>query len=680
MSSYRVYRVGHEEHVREVMLPASGQRRRRSRAGANRARRPHAWPWILVAAATTAAAILYWLYGREAVGNSRAALDLAKLSGRVPEWLITVAPVVIVAAIAMVTAYLAFGRRPAVKLIGVAVVIVILVTPGLAVGYANGLISDVGAAGSGAKTSGDRAAIDAADKEVDRPIPNKPMNILLIGSDQSALPGDPGRSDTQMLVRLDPETKSISMLSLPRDLRVYIEGVGYNKMNAAYSYGGPALVIKTFKQVTGLPINGWIEVNFGGFWHVVNILDGIYMPIDHRYFVPASADYKSIDLEAGYQLVRGKQALNFVRFRHDQNGDFTRMQRQQLFLKEVQRQSDRWSSDWAKVLRLIKAITAETKSNLSSLEKIQPLVELAFRVNTSKVYQAHLEGAMPMIDGVSYVTATETEIADAVHQFTNPTEPPVKTKGPKVEKDMFPVRVYNGSGIQGLATMAASQLAAQGYDAEAVADAYEFPGTDTGVYAPKSLESQAEAIAAMLYPANVRIVPRTPGNTDGITVFVASSFTGTIKVPEEVVQEQQTLQKDQKVEWETWRQYDQESPLKLEAPTAWSTGFTYDEWRNYTIETTEGKQSAASVAVVRTPLSGYWCIQAMRWQHPPAIENPSATETIGGRRFMVFYQGDHVHMVAWKEHRTLYWIVNTLDDQLSNDVMLGLAASCKRVK
>ena len=110
-------------------------------------------------------------------------------------------------------------------------------------------------------------------------------------------------------------------------------------MNEAYSYGGPKLVIKTFKELTGLPVNGWIEVNFAGFWHVVNILGGVYLPIDHKYFVPASADYKSINLEPGYQLVRGKQALNYVRFRHDQKGDFTRMQRQQLFLKEVQRQS-----------------------------------------------------------------------------------------------------------------------------------------------------------------------------------------------------------------------------------------------------------------------------------------------------------------------------------------------------
>ncbi len=205
------------------------------------------------------------------------------------------------------------------------------------------------------------------------------------------------------------------MLSIPRDLQVDIPGVGLSKMNAAYSYGGPALVIKTFKQVTGLPVNGWIEVNFSGFWHVVNILGGVYLPIDHKYFVPASADYKSINLEPGYQLVRGKQALNYVRFRHDELCDFGRMQRQQLFLKEVQRQSGRWSSDWTKVLRLIKAITGETKSSLSSLKKIQPLVR-------ARVPGRHLQGVpgsprgreRRRSTGRRTSSATEAEVADVV--------------------------------------------------------------------------------------------------------------------------------------------------------------------------------------------------------------------------------------------------------------------------
>jgi len=70
----------------------------------------------------------------------------------------------------------------------------------------------------------------------------------------------------------------------------------------------------------------------------------------------------------------------------------------------------------------------------------------------------------------------------------------------------------------------------------------------------------------------------------------------------------------------------------------------------------------------------------MRWLRPPAVESPTGTKKVGGRTYMLFYQGDSLHMVAWRERGTLYWVLNTLDDQLSNDVMMGLATSCRPVK
>ena len=585
-----------------------------------------------------------------------------------------------VAAIALVTAYLAFGRHLAVKLIGVAVVVVVLATPGLAVGYANGLVSASARRGRAATTPADTAAIAAADAQVDRPIPNKPMNILLIGSDKSAVPGDPGRSDTQMLVRLDPETKSISMLSLPRDLQVDIPGVGLAKMNEAYSYGGPALVIETFKQLTGLPINGWIEVNFSGFWHVVNILGGVYLPIDHKYFVPASADYKSINLEPGYQLVRGKQALNYVRFRHDQTGDFTRMQRQQLFLKEVQRQSGRWSGDWTKVLRLIKAITGETKSNLSSLQE-------ALAARGAGVRGRHVQGLSgaprrldAMIDGISYVTATDGEIADVVDQFTNPTQAPVVTKGTKIGKKMFPVRVYNGSGIAGRATPP-SQLSVQGYDAEAVADAIEYPDTITAVYAPESLEAQANASrrrCCRLPTCASSRAPPAPATASACSSLRPS--TASSRCPRRSSRSSRRWRRTRRSTGPPGRSTTRRRRSSSRLPLRGRPGSPTTSGA-----TTPSRRPTASTPPPRSPSSrrrstatGASRRCAGRIRRPS--RTPTATQTIGGRKFMLFYQGDHLHMVAWKEHGTLYWVLNTLDNQLSNDLLLGLAASCEPVK
>ena len=151
MGSYRVYKVGEEEHVREAAaaapapLEGGGGARRRGRARAAAPRRW--WVWALIAAAAVAAALLLLVLrprgGRQLRGRPR---DPRRSSDKVPDWAVLGAPVVVVAAVALVTVYLAFGRHLAVKLIGVAVVVLVLATPGLAVGYANGLVSGVGGA------------------------------------------------------------------------------------------------------------------------------------------------------------------------------------------------------------------------------------------------------------------------------------------------------------------------------------------------------------------------------------------------------------------------------------------------------------------------------------------------------------------------------------------------------
>ena len=683
MSEYRVYRTGEAEPVR--VSGAAAPKPLAAPEGSRHGARPEPAASggglrALVVAAAVAVAVavaagLFWFYGRDMLGNSRAAFDLAKLSGKVPGWAMVGGPAIAVALVAAVTAYLAFGRHLAVKLIGVAVVVAALAAPGLALGWANGTVSGVAH-----RSEAQEVVVADTEKELRPALPGEAMNILLIGSDRTKIPGDPGRSDTQMLVRLDPETKSISMLSVPRDLQVMIPDRGYAKMNEAYSYGGPALAVQTFSELTGLEINHFVEVDFAGFWHVVNLLGGVYVSVDHRYYVPESAAYKSIDLEPGYQLVRGHDALDFVRYRHDQLGDFTRMQRQQLFLKEMQRQSGRWSTDWNKVIGLIKAITTETTSDIDSLKRLQPLVELIFQVDASKVHAVHLEGETPMIDGISYVVPTQEQIDQAVAEFTAPTQAPVAVNGLKLTKKMYPVTVYNGSGIPGRATTAADQLAALGYRAEAGADAPEFPGQVTIVYAPKSLSIPAEVISAMFSPSDVRLVDRTPGGADGISVFVTSSFDGFLALPQDAPQVQQTLLKDQSYDAASWTALDAKTPLHLAMPTAWSPGFAYDEFRSYGIKTTEGKHSAAAVVVGTTPMGGYWSIQAMRWMDPPAIQDPDGTQVIAGQKYLLFYQADNLHMVAWKSRGTLYWVLNTLDNQLTNDLMIGLATSFKPVR
>jgi LCP family protein required for cell wall assembly len=631
--------------------------------------------WVLLLALVAVVGVLCWVYGREVVANSAAAVDLAKLSGKVPGWAFFATPVAVLVVIGLVSAYLAYGRHVAVKLIGGVVVVVTLAVPGLALGWANGTVSTVGE-----RTDQVQAAVAKTEESLRPALPGEAVSILLIGRDRDG-EDDPGRSDTQILVRLDPDTKSISMLSVPRDLRVDIPGYGLDKMNEAYSYGGSALVVETFTELTELPINHFVEVDFAGFWHAVNILGGVYISVDRRYYNPESSDYKSIDIMPGYQLMRGHDALDFVRFRHDESGDFGRMQRQQLFLREAQRQSSRWSEDWKKVARLITSITAETTSDIDSLSRLKPLVELVFQVDTSKVSSVHIEGATPTIDGISYVTPTPGEIADAVAEFTQPTEAPVQQSGARaLTKKMYVVSVINASGGEGLAAPAVDQLARLGYKAQSGPDAPEFPGTMTVVCAPRSLAAPAKAVAAMFSPSEVHLVDRAPGVSGEIRVFVTSSFAGTLIVPETTQQPEQALMKKQDYDVASWRALAQKTPLRLEMPSAWAPGSTYDQFRAYSITSTEGKRSAAAVASVRTSDAGYWSIQAMRWLDPPAIQNPSSRQMVGDTEYLLFYEGQRLHMVAWQRNKTLYWVLNTLDNELSEKVMLGLATSFKPVR
>jgi hypothetical protein len=281
---------------------------------------------------------------------------------------------------------------------------------------------------------------------------------------------------------------------------------------------------------------------------------------------------------------------------------------------------------------------------------------------------------------VSYVEATQAEIDKAVADFTTPVPAPVRDTTTGITKKMYTVTVYNGSGIAGLSTTAVNQLVALGYSAEVGPDDPGFPGTTTMVYAPKSLAAPAKAVAAMFYPSDVQLLDRAPGVNDGITVEVTSSFGGTLAVPQTEQQAQQVLQKNVRYDAASRKALAAQTPMPLERPTAWSPGLVYDQFRKYAIKDLNGKSTRAAVAVVSTPLGGYWSIQAMRWLDPPAIDHPNSTQVIKGQKYLLFYQGDHLHMVAWKRDNTLYWVLNTLDNQLSNDLMMGLATSFKPVK
>ncbi|WP_139491264.1 LCP family protein [Brevibacillus dissolubilis] len=187
---------------------------------------------------------------------------------------------------------------------------------------------------------------------------DKPLSVVILGRDTRKETGSLN-TDVMIVAVIDPKTKQITMLSLPRDTRVKIPGYrGYHKINAVFANGemerrqanasgqtatenGITLTKKTLQDILGIPIEHYIEVDFNGFKAVVDQLGGVEVNVDRRLVYDDPTDDTHIDLQPGVQELNGEQALGYVRHRHDNRGvkyfsnDFDRNRRQQEVIRAV---------------------------------------------------------------------------------------------------------------------------------------------------------------------------------------------------------------------------------------------------------------------------------------------------------------------------------------------------------
>jgi LCP family protein required for cell wall assembly len=176
----------------------------------------------------------------------------------------------------------------------------------------------------------------------------QPRNVLLLGSDtraglsaeEQAAFGTPEtvegeRSDTIILLHIDPRRDKAVVVHFPRDLRVRIPGHGTDKINAAYELGGPRLTVRTVHEYTGLPIHNYVEVNLAGFQGLVDAVGGVKICVDR----PMHDERARLDLpRAGCYTLDGDRALAFVRARNVEGDivpDFSRIARQQQFMRAM---------------------------------------------------------------------------------------------------------------------------------------------------------------------------------------------------------------------------------------------------------------------------------------------------------------------------------------------------------
>jgi LCP family protein required for cell wall assembly len=450
-----------------------------------------------------------------------------------------------------------------------------------------------------------------------------PENILIIGSDKRASePEDPGRSDTTILLRLDPDRNAIALMSIPRDLKVEIPGYGTGKFNEAFAYGGPKLVLQTVKELTGLPINHVVNVDYLGFVRAVDAIDCVYVDVDRRYYhsnvgVPPSEQYSEINVQPGYQLLCGKKALQYVRYRHTDT-DLVRAARQQDFISDARQRVPIQDLVLGRN-ELIEIFTEYTTSDISDTETMLQVLKLFIASRNAAIKEVHFPAEL----GPSYVYASQSAIDGAVEKFLG---------------------IEASGGPRG---------SLEREEAES--------GSKKGGKGKRKAKAKREA------PPKPHLAPTKPPGSDGLVSAVEAGEFEAKSVARKVN-----------------RGFPVFYPARLPSGAAYVESNPYyhvQDPRVYHFKDTDGKRHAAYRMVATLELPDgihYFGVQGIRgWTDPPILDSPSLTKTIHGREYEIFVDGDRVKMVAWRRGENVYWISNSLLQVLTNDQMVGMARSAR---
>jgi LCP family protein required for cell wall assembly len=220
-------------------------------------------------------------------------------------------------------------------------------------------------------------------------VPLGGQRVVLLGSD--ARGDEVSRSDTIVVTKAGG-----GMLAVPRDTLVDIPGVGKDKINAAYADGGPELTAETLENFTGLRLNHYVVVDFGGVEDIVDAMGGITLKVDNP--IRVGIDGRRVTIPAGTQELNGLQALAYVRYRGGPTADIGRIGRQQKFLRELASQS----TSPANLLRL-PATAAATWRNIDTNMNLLQAARFAIRTRLSGIESAELYPGTPQyIGGISY--------------------------------------------------------------------------------------------------------------------------------------------------------------------------------------------------------------------------------------------------------------------------------------
>ncbi len=237
----------------------------------------------------------------------------------------------------------------------------------------------------------------------------KNVTWLLVGSDSRK--GEPARSDALMIARISHQDGKVFVLSVPRDTRVWVHGYGYTKINHTLAYGGLTLLKDTVQKTLHIAIDHVAVIDFAGFRELIDALGGVPIRVDHSLHYDDNSDGTHIHLTAGWHRLSGKEALGYVRFRHDVMADTGRMKRQQQLLSAIGKMPvpiDRWWGVSAALFHL----TSHVKLDTGVFDALSQVGRLALAPHKVTVQARTLAGAnrVDHRDGLWYFYVNEQDI------------------------------------------------------------------------------------------------------------------------------------------------------------------------------------------------------------------------------------------------------------------------------
>ena len=337
-------------------------------------------------------------------------------------------------------------------------------------------------------------------------------NILLIGLDDV----DGGRrADAIAFVTVDIDHKIVRVMSIPRDTRVQIPGKGWDKINHAYVYGGVDKLRETVVNYLGLPINYFVLLNYDTFPSIVDLIGGVEIDVERRMVYNDYAGKLFINIPKGPQTLNGKNALHYVRFRHDALGDIGRVKRQQHFIKEVLKKIQT-PMMIPKIPELAQKAIEMVNSDMTPAQALQ-LASYMADLSGENLHFFTLPGKAAYIGNLSYWVGEPTE-ASAL--LTDPPEKEEPTSGDKEGEDVktavderavdaldlealiasvtTPVSVLNGAGTSGLGKETAAALQKIGVDVAHIGNAKHFDYHTTNIQVPEKGTEAAQNTARAL--------------------------------------------------------------------------------------------------------------------------------------------------------------------------------------